>query len=226
MKPLGTAFVYTSWCSTSIAGRTYAEIMWAMMMPGWPVPEPAYAPTSWINRPRKPRSLPALSDASSSSITEPCPCAVVAPSSLLVATQRTGFCRRHAASAVSTSSGKTLPLAPKPPPTSSASTRTFASSMPSVEATARLTPNTFCAEAGDDLGQVVGSPHRDHSRHRCGRGPVDRPDAGVGQGRAAEGGVKQTLDLNVPRVAAATGDQPLVFDATRAPADVGRHGNY
>src|SRR5260370_41933004 len=81
-------------------------------------------------------------------------------------------------------------------------------------------------EAGDDLGQVVGRPNGNHARHRLRRRPVDGPDPGVRERRPAEGEVKQVFELDVPRVATCPGDEPFVLDPARAPADVGRHGNY
>ena len=101
---------------------------------------------SWMRRPRRPRSFPSDDAASSSSITEPWAWAVVAPSSLRVAVHVTGFLSRQAATAVSTSSANTLPLAPNPPPTSSANTRTLSSGRSRAEATAPRTPKTFWVE--------------------------------------------------------------------------------
>ena len=56
--------------------------------------------------------------------TSPCEWAVVWVSSVRVATQRTGRPSRRARAATRISSGYTWPLAPNPPPTSGASTRT------------------------------------------------------------------------------------------------------
>ncbi len=79
-------------------------------------------------------------------MTEPWPCAVVAPSSLREATHCAGRFNFHAASAVRISSGNGLPLAPKPPPTSSATTLTFSSSISRAPAIASRTPKTFWVE--------------------------------------------------------------------------------
>ena len=38
--------------------------------------------------------------------------------------------------------------------------------------------------------------------------------------------MKQSVELDVSRVATAADDQTLILDAARAPADIGRHGNY
>ncbi len=48
----------------------------------------------------------------------------------------------------------------------------------------------------------------------------------MGKGRAAEDGVKQPVELDVPGEVAGAGDESLILDAARAAADVGRHGNY
>ena len=73
------------------------------------------------------------------------------------------------------------------------------------------------------LGQVVGGPHCDDTRHRFRGVGVDGADARMGEAGAAEGDVDEVVELDVSGESTATCDQSLVLDAGHAPADVWRH---
>ncbi len=95
------------------------------------------------------------------------PCTMAVMFSVRVSVQRTGRPQRRASQPSTRSSGCPPILAPNPPPTSGATTRTLASSSPYVDANANRSPWAFCVE------------HHSTRRPSTHAAAADRPSSGA-----------------------------------------------